>query len=65
MTKEDIIASKAAAELRRLHGANAELLEALNDIARGLSVCGPFGYLRLRDKARAVITHSTGEQNVL
>ena len=52
----------AMAESRRI---NAELLEALNDIARGLSVCGPFGYLRLRDKALAAITHAKGEQNVL
>ena len=66
---------EAAAELRRLHALNAELLEALSDIAHGLESARIWGgmewtynplhpvkYLPLRDKARAAIAKLQGEQ---
>ena len=61
-------------ENSRLHALNAELLQALSDIAYGLEsarIWGgmewsynslrPFKYLPLRDKARAAIATATGE----
>lgn len=66
---------QAADELRRLHGVNQELLEALSDIAYGLEsarIWGGMGwtynplhpvkYLPLRDKARAALAKARGEQ---
>jgi len=62
--EEDI---KAAAELRRLHEVNAELVEALkafDDAAKdSKSIIGFSGRaLPLLKKARAAITKATGEQ---
>ena len=70
-----VASQQAAAELRRLHAVNIELLEALNNISYGLEqsrIWGgmewtyhpihPFKYLPMRDKARAAITKATGEQ---
>jgi hypothetical protein len=48
---------KAAAELRRLHAVNTELLEALNAMLENRG-----DYTELRDTARAAIAKATGEQ---
>ena len=47
----------AAAELRRLHALNQELLEALRDAVRDNASPGQW-----IDEARAVIAKATGEQ---
>lgn len=70
---EDCDMDAIAAELRRLHEANKELLEALKEIAyrlesariwggMGWDYCPlhPFKYLPLRDKARAAIAKAEG-----
>ena len=48
---------KAAAELRRLHAVNTELLEALKAMLENKG-----DYTELRDTARAAIAKATGEQ---
>ena len=47
----------AAAELRRLHAVNTELLEALKAMLENRG-----DYTELRDTARAAIAKATGEQ---
>ena len=55
---------KAAAELRRLHEVNAELLKVLNDLADWESgeVSGYMDAPWVAQKARAAIAKATGEQ---
>jgi uncharacterized protein with von Willebrand factor type A (vWA) domain len=48
---------EAAAELRRLHAANADLLEALKAMLENGQ-----DYTATRDKARAAIARAEGEQ---
>jgi len=52
-------ATQAAAELRRLHGVNVELLEALRVAKAGENLCEKVL------KARAAIAKAEGEQNEL
>jgi hypothetical protein len=49
--------SKSAAELRRLHALNGELLEALKAMLENGQ-----DYTATRDKARAAIAKATGEK---
>lgn len=54
----------AAAELRRLHAVNTELLGALKDLEAGYERLKDVGYpvSDCQKKARAVIAKATGEQ---
>jgi len=57
LTKEshNFVCSKAAAELRRLHGINAELLDALNNMLERCTISDPFTV----EQARAAIEKAT------
>ena len=62
------VESEAAAELRRLHEVNAELLEALTEMyAESEKAIRSLGILMLsanwHEKASAAIAKATGEQN--
>ena len=70
----DELMDKSAIELRRLHEANQEMINALVDISCGLETSRIWGgmewtyhpinsykYLPLRDKAQAAIAKATGE----
>jgi hypothetical protein len=54
--------NRAAAELRRLHSINTDLLEALKDMLDGHEdACTGYGE-GAADKARAAIANATGSQ---
>ena len=56
---------KAAAELRRLHKVNAELLEALKDATEGLEIASAGGgvdFYAYAKTSRAAIAKAEGEQ---
>ena len=53
--------SQAAAELRRLHEVNQELLEVLKELTDNPYRDGTAGYLQLVSKARYAIAKATGE----
>ena len=56
---------KAAAELRRLHEVNQELLEALKDATEGLKIASAGGgvdFYAYAKTARAAIAKAEGEQ---
>ena len=56
---------EAAAELRRLHEVNQELLEALKEAADALETAsndGGVNFYQYAKEARAVINKATGEQ---
>ena len=54
------VTGSAAAELRRLHAVNQELLEALSDCAAHMHWTQPLGEAAL-ENARAAIAKATGE----
>ena len=56
------LAQQAAAELRRLHGLNQELLEALKAIKDGTQFWESYPLEHCYGKARAAIAKTTGEQ---
>lgn len=56
---------EAAAELRRLHAVNAQLLEELEDAADAFAICENGGGVNFHEYARqlrAVIAKATGEK---
>jgi hypothetical protein len=56
---------EAAAELRRLHEVNQELLEALKEAADALEIAsngGGVNFYQYAKEARAAIAKATGEQ---
>ena len=59
------ITDEAAAELRRLHEVNQELLEALKEAADALEIAsndGGVNFYQYAKEARAAIAKATGEQ---
>jgi hypothetical protein len=59
-SKSTYFERKAADELRRLHSVNAELLEALQEIANGTEFWDAYPAEHPYGKARAAITKAQG-----
>lgn len=60
---EDAPASTAAAELRRLHEVNADMLSALRAIVAVAETENSFSMQNIKDCANIAIKQATGEHN--